>query len=220
MSTALKTVFPDIKLESQHLADTIRKHIYETKKLDRINTQQASTVLEKHSGVSHSPSEFLDTMIEAAGRLSIDEEGHSCEYHGDFAGVAFLQQIDERCSQLLGVNRPKREPFVKTLLQQAFVCAIPSCKPTADPGIMFNLPPRQIAEYLTGVALRNACSLMNFIHEPSFAYLLGRVYAAKPENYSTEELAFLPLLYVTLAIGELYSSSPGEATASLNQMKG
>ncbi|KAF8861656.1 hypothetical protein BDZ45DRAFT_250787 [Acephala macrosclerotiorum] len=227
LATALQTVFPDINLQSPNLAETIRGHVHHTRKPDQrrhktsAEMQQGLRTPERYSDPSHSPGEALETMIEAAGRLSIDEEGHY-QYHGDFAGLAFLHQIDERCSQLLGVNHPKREPFSKTPLQQAFGSAIPSYRPNADPMIMFSLPPKLAAQHLTGIALGSASTLMNFIHVPTFNNLLARVYATKPENYSTEELAFLPLLYVTLAIGELFSGSHDEATStgSLNQMRG
>ncbi|KUJ06794.1 uncharacterized protein LY89DRAFT_397515 [Mollisia scopiformis] len=223
ISTALHDVFPNLDIHSHDLAETIRRQVYESRKHDQSSAdmQLISRQGEFHSEVSSNPGELLETMIEAAGRLSIDEEGH-CQYHGDFAGIAFLQQIDERCSQLLGVTRPKRGPFSKTPLQQAFGSAIPSNQLSADPMIMFNLPPKETAQQLTGMALDNAFSLMTFIHKPIFNNLLTRIYATKPENYCTEELAFLPLLYVTLAIGELFSGSGSEAhpTGSLNHMKG
>jgi hypothetical protein len=47
--------------------------------------------------------------------------------------------------------------------------------------------------------------MMNFIHQPSFDRLLHRVYHIGTENFTLEEESFLPLLYMTLAIGELFS---------------
>ncbi|KAE8444750.1 hypothetical protein EG329_014310 [Mollisiaceae sp. DMI_Dod_QoI] len=227
LSTALQTVFPHIDLQSPNLAETLQEYVRDAKKTGQrrykpsAEMHQPLRAPEKHSETS-SPGELLETMIEAVGRLSVDEEGH-CQYHGDFAGIAFLHQIDERCSQLLGVNRPIREPFYKNPLQQAFGSANVSLyRPRADPRIMFNLPPKATAQQFTSIALGNASSLMNFIHAPSFNNLLNQIYGTKPENYSTEELAFLPLLYLTLAIGELFSDSHAESasTGGLNQMKG
>ena len=226
MSTALKGVFPDIDLESADLTETVRSHVLETEGKHSphsqlpTETQHFSKTPESTSSVLNSQDE-LETMITASGLLNIDEEGH-CQYHGDFAGLAFLQQIDERCSQLLGVNRPKQKPYSNTPIQQAFGSGISMYKSVTDHMIMFDLPTKETALHLTSYALRNALSLMNFIYEPAFKGLLERIFDTKPENYSAEELSFLPLLYVVLAIGELFSGSQGEAApaGSLHQMKG
>ena len=147
---------------------------------------------------------LIETMVEAAGRLEIDEKGH-CEYHGDFAGLAFLHQIDERCSQLLEADLEKKEAFSHSPLRQAFGSKRFSLHgPRADFTSIFHLPSRATTQYLAKVALKDASCLMEFIYLPSFNKLLDWVYSVKSEDYSGVEKAFLPLLYITLAFGEPY----------------
>jgi hypothetical protein len=67
------------------------------------------------------------------------------------------------------------------------------------------LPSEATAVRLTRTTLEDACCLMKFIHQPSFDRLLHRVYHLGAENNTLKEESFLPLLYMTLAIGELFS---------------
>jgi hypothetical protein len=46
---------------------------------------------------------------------------------------------------------------------------------------------------------------MRFVHEPSFFALLDRVYASSWEQFTNDEHTFLPLLYVVMAVGCLFS---------------
>lgn len=47
---------------------------------------------------------------------------------------------------------------------------------------------------------------MRFVHEPSFFAMLDRIYDTPSEQYSNEEHTFLPLLYVAIAVGCLFSN--------------
>jgi hypothetical protein len=46
---------------------------------------------------------------------------------------------------------------------------------------------------------------MRFVHEPSFFASLERIYDKSPEQYTNEENSFLPLLFIVMAVGCLFS---------------
>jgi hypothetical protein len=163
--------------------------------------------------------ELLETMTEATGRLDVDGQGR-CEYHGDFAGLAFLHQIGKRCSQLLHPDSNKAKGFSHLPLSQAFASESSSmCVSMPDSKTMFQLPSRAMAEYLTKIAFNDASCLMTFIHVPSFNIALDRIYSLNPGDYTRLDEIFLPLLYASLALGELFlgglnSQGPSMATSS------
>lgn len=166
--------------------------------------------------------ELLDTMIEMTGRLDIDDKGR-CEYHSDFAGLAFLHRISERCSQLLNWGQMSKDTQ-QLFPRQIFTSA------KMSPGVLSPgrlevclLPPKSIARHLTRVALQDACCLMKFVHTASFDAQLENIYNKAPESYTSGDTAFLSLLHLTLALGELYSKDlpPGTSLGSdADNMKG
>lgn len=149
--------------------------------------------------------DLLDTMIEVTGHLNIDGRGH-CDFHGDFGGLSFLRRIGERCNQLLGTDSRLLRMSSELPLPQASGLARSLLSKTGKGRTTTTLlPTRTVALRLTKIALDDACCLLKFIHQPSFDALLHRVYDIEAENYTSEEENFLPLLYMTLAIGELFS---------------
>lgn len=46
---------------------------------------------------------------------------------------------------------------------------------------------------------------MRFVHEPSFWESFNRIYDTPSEQFSNEENSFLPLLYIVMAVGCLFS---------------
>ena len=227
LKSILLSIFPEVDLEDPEAKTIIERKILEGR-------QRAEKTQRKEGAVTPSRAtktpesipnteELLETMVEATGRLEIDSQGHH-EYHGDFAGLAFLDQIGERCSQLLGTNLSTQGYFSHSSLGKAFGSARLSLVGlNANSMNMFHLPPRPIAERLTSIALNDALSLMNVIHLPTFNGLLAQIYSVNPGSYSSVEESFLPLLYVTLAIGELFDGdlpSQEGPMSSLENMKG
>ena len=168
--------------------------------------------------------ELLEATTTATGRLDVDGQGR-CEYHGDFAGLAFLEQIGERCSQLLYANSSKPGAFPRLSLRRVFASENFSSRSSRpDPTTLFQLPLRTTAQLLSQIALNDASCLMTFVDIPTFNKLLDRIYSTNPQDYTRVEELFLPLLYSTLAVGELFSpgsfQNQGAPVTSVSQMKG
>ncbi|KAF4611356.1 hypothetical protein G7Y89_g15657 [Cudoniella acicularis] len=230
LKSLLSAIFPEIRMEDRDAIEALRMRLLEEKTSpSTVGGEGKWTPRRASSGITESPSmdEGLETMTEATGRLDVDGQGR-CEYHGDFAGLAFLHQIGERCSQLLQVNSSaKPGAFSHLPLRQAFasvgLSSIGSSR--LDSKTMFQLPSRAEAQRLAKIAFNDASCLMTFIHVPSFDKLLDRIYSVNPGDYTSVEESFLPLLYITMAVGELFSSGGlqnqgGAPMTSLAQMKG
>jgi hypothetical protein len=150
----------------------------------------------------------LRSMIESTGQLDLDERG-DWDFHGGSSGAVFLRRMRENFGGLLGgdakapfLPRPPRPPRPKSSfdsprsMESPFETGLPN---TAD------LPSKESALLLCCCALNRACSLLRFVHAPSFYEMLDRIYETAPENFTDDESRFLSLLYVVLALGCMFT---------------
>jgi hypothetical protein len=81
-----------------------------------------------------------------------------------------------------------------------------STESSLDSGLpnVVDLPNREKAMVLCENALNLACSLLRFVHQPSFYDMVNRVYEVPVENFTNDENQFLPLLYMVLALGCMF----------------
>jgi hypothetical protein len=75
-----------------------------------------------------------------------------------------------------------------------------------------DLPAKEVALHLCENALNLACSLLCFVHQPSFYKMVNRVYDMPVESFGNEENQFLPLLYVVLALGCLFNQEGNDSS--------
>jgi hypothetical protein len=80
-----------------------------------------------------------------------------------------------------------------------------------------DLPSKEIAKVLCDDSLNRACSLLRFVHQPSFYEMVDRIYDIPPESFGASENLFLPLLYVVLALGCMFHGEPDENKLSPTQ---
>lgn len=148
---------------------------------------------------------LLESMVKAAGRLEIDEAGHM-DFHGHSSGVAFLAHINNQFGTLLGGDSSSLKKIRSTAFPAVFDSPGSSASSSPDAGLQRTalLPSREIAKVLIDTCLDDACVLMRFVHRPSFNQMMDRVYDMDPGMYGEEENSFLPLLYLSLAVGCLF----------------
>ena len=150
----------------------------------------------------------LRSMIESTGQLDLDERG-DWDFHGGSSGAVFLRRMREQFGGLLGgdvkapfLPRPPRLPRPKSSfdsprpIDSSFETGLPN---TSD------LPPKESALLLCHCALNRACSLLRFVHGPTFYEMLDRIYDTLPGNFTDDENRFLPLLYVVLSLGCMFT---------------
>ena len=116
----------------------------------------------------------------------------------------------EQFGDLMGKSEGYGLPFLKARnLHEAFESPKPHVESPTDSNHphTHELPSRECAQSLCGYALDDACAVMRFVHQPTFYVMFNRIYDVQPEDFGNEENRFLPLLYATMALGCLFTSS-------------
>lgn len=139
-------------------------------------------------------------MVDNSGCLDVDDQGH-WDYHGHTSGVTFIRRLRKQLGAM-DIQLPMRSRPVPQMLDSPKSSDSPQeagLPPTHD------LPSQAVAQRLCHNALEDGCSLMRFVHEPTFYAMLNRIYDTPPEQFTNEENSFLPLLYIVMSFGCLFS---------------
>jgi hypothetical protein len=150
----------------------------------------------------------LETVLDATGRLDLDESG-IWRYQGHGSSSAFMRRLGERFGDVSDSGLGKDTVLRLRSMSQIFEPSRDAEEQSyADSTHDFiQLPSRELAFDLTSSALNDACSILNFIHKPTFYSMFDRMYLISPEQYGYEENKFLPLLYACLAVGYLFTNN-------------
>ena len=153
----------------------------------------------------------LRSMIESTGQLDLDERGY-WDFHGGSSGTVFVRRMREQFGNLLGGGPVL--PRIPRPAQMATMFDSPrsSANSPFEAGLpnTMDLPSREAASELAATAFSCGCSLLRFVHRPSFYEMFDRIYDVPVENFGDEENRFLPLLYVTLALGCMFHTDPAD----------
>jgi hypothetical protein len=226
MEILLKTFLPNVDLNDSNLEGLIQQR--------RTSSGPGSIKTESHLGDAEGDQEDasheaqLRSMIDTTGDLNLDERGY-WDFHGGSSGAVFLRRMREQFGGLLGPH-DSRTPFLPRPPR-------PHAMPVNDSSVSsespfetglpntLDLPPKEVARALCKNALTCACALLRFVHGPSFYVMLDRIYDTPVEDFGDDENRYLPLLYVILALGCMFttdtkgSTEVGEAAykASIDQ---
>ncbi len=155
---------------------------------------------------------MLESMVESTGTLDLDDQGH-WDFHGHSSGLTFLRRLREQFGDLFGPEGPRSgqpAPFMRPIPRPRSQC-LDSPRSGDSPSDILahtqDLPSKEVARELCSNALDNACTLMRFVHTPTFYALFDRIFDTPAESYSNEENRFLPLLYVVMALGCLFGKT-------------
>lgn len=145
---------------------------------------------------------MLETMVDSAGCLDLDDQGH-WDYHGHTSGIIFLRRLRKQ----LGASE-MQAPAIRSRPVPSMLDSPRSVGDSPQDALLpptHDLPSRPVARRLCHNAFEDGCSLMRFIHEPTFYATLDRIYDTPAEQYSNEEHSFLPMLYIVMSVGCLFS---------------
>ncbi|RPB21954.1 hypothetical protein L211DRAFT_851166 [Terfezia boudieri ATCC MYA-4762] len=144
---------------------------------------------------------MLESMVEAAGRLEIDETG-AMDFHGHSSSIAFLSHLKSNFQRVLGEDITSS---IKSTFPKATSSGVIRKSTATSP-----LPTREVATILVDNCLEDACALMRFVHRPSFDKLFDRIYDVSESEWGQQERDFLPLLYEVMAVGCLFADDVGD----------
>lgn len=144
---------------------------------------------------------MLETMVDSSGYLDVDDQGH-WDYHGHTSGIIFLRRLRKQ----LGASDIQAPAMRSRPLPSIMDSPRSLGESPQDASLpLHDLPSRAVARRLTHNAFEDGCSLMRFVHEPTFYAMLDRIYDTPSEQYGNEEHSFLPLLYIVMSVGCLFS---------------
>lgn len=150
-------------------------------------------------------------MVDRTGTLDLDDYGN-WDFHGHSSGYVYMRKFRAQFGdQFLSDSRhASKNRTISQILE--------SPKSANSSPYDFNLthhvdlPPREVAIELCQNTLDDCCALMRPIHRPTFFKRLNAVYDTDPEQYSNHHAQFLPLLYVVMAVGCLFSRTENDKT--------
>ncbi|EEP82677.1 conserved hypothetical protein [Uncinocarpus reesii 1704] len=201
--TLLRAILPNVDLDDpsfdssnvEELISTARKAQPDSKPKPDPETHELPSSSEQCD------ESLLESMVENTGALDLDDQGH-WDYHGQSSGLMFVRHLRKQFGNLV----PERAPSKFQQISQILESAKSSSESPIDTymSLAHDLPPRDIARKLCDNALEDACIVLRFMHKPTFNAMFNRVYDIPAEQYTNKENAFLPLLYLTLAVGCLF----------------
>lgn len=153
----------------------------------------------------------LQSMVDRTGALDLDDTGN-WDFHGHSSGYVFMRRFRAQFGdQLL--------PDFKTLNKNRTISQVLESPRSAQSSpydfnlpAAVDLPPREVAIELCCNTLDDCCALMRPVHRPTFFKRLHALYETEPEQYNNEHVQFLPLLYVVMAVGCLFSKTENDNT--------
>lgn len=211
----MKQVLPDVDLDDPKLDTGVPQRMHPA-----VSQIQSPVAVPTSSGLqSVNPEQtreveadsLLESMVENTASLDLDDQGFY-DFHGHSSGIVFLRRMREQFGDLMGKSEGYGLPFLQARnLHEAFESPKSHIESPTEPNLpsTHDLPTKDCALSLCGYALDDACSVMRFVHQPTFYVMLDRVYDAQPEHFGNEENRFLPLLYMTMALGCLFTRAEG-----------
>ena len=153
----------------------------------------------------HERDSLLESMVKDTGSLDIDDDGH-WDFHGHSSGMVFLKRLRQQFGDMLGQAEGIGTMLAKPRHFETMKHHLDSPRAADSPmEVDCDLPAKEYARYLCGLAMGDACSLMRFMHRPTFWLAFQRIYDTPTEQWENEEHRNLPLLYAMLAVGSMFA---------------
>ena len=153
--------------------------------------------------------------VTSEGALHEEKEGEY-SYYGASSGMNFMRRVGEEFENIQSRREgsdapayPARHPKGSRTMSNEMMNVPEGLERRdmrPDPGVLIDdLPPKSVALRLVHYALDDACAILPCVHQPSFYQALHRIYDLPTDQYKNEDQRFLALLYITLALGCLFT---------------
>ncbi|KIW15996.1 hypothetical protein PV08_06047 [Exophiala spinifera] len=151
----------------------------------------------------------LQSMVDRVGALDLDHEGH-WDFHGHSSGYVYMRKFRAQFGDSYLDSFRNRNKNIQQLFESPRSAQSSPYEINLPHGV--DLPPKEVAIELSLNTLDDCCALMRPIHKPTFLQRLHSLYDTDPEQWNNNHLQFLPLLYVVMAVGGLFSKSEDKGT--------
>ena len=202
----LKQVMPEINLDDPKLDE----HLAKLPDVAPMRGPLSGQIKEEDGDLSstekgQATDHELESMVKTTGSLDLDESGF-WDYHGVSSGLVFIRRMREQFGDLMGPAEANGSPFIgnAVLFSDSPRSNLDSPSEIVSPNT-HDLPSKSCALDLCRGTLQEACSILRFVHQPTFYKGLDRIYQLPSDQWGSEEIRFLPLLYSVLAVGSIFS---------------
>ncbi|KIX02029.1 uncharacterized protein Z518_07968 [Rhinocladiella mackenziei CBS 650.93] len=153
----------------------------------------------------------LQSMVDRTGTLDLDDYGN-WDFYGHSSGYVFMRKFRAQFGDqfLYDYRHSGKNRTISQILESPKSAHSSPYDFNLPPGV--DLPPMEVAIELCRNTIDDCCALMRPLHRPRFFSRLHAVYDTDPEQYNNEHVQFLPLLYVVMAVGCLFSKAENENT--------
>ena len=159
----------------------------------------------------------LQPMVDRVGSLDLDDQGN-WDFHGHSSGFYFMRRFRAQFGEQFLPYPSSTSRSKNVQLDLDSPRSSHSSPYELNPPAAVDLPPKEAAIELCRNAIDDCCALMRPVHRPTFFRRLHSIYDTDPEHYNNNQLKFLPLLYVVMGLGCLFSKTANEQ--SMLDMKG
>lgn len=148
----------------------------------------------------------LESMMDSYGQMDLG--GKERDFYGAASGLAWIQRTrnyfeDASSTTSESTNQPDMEDAAAI---QLFDAPLPPALALAsDLSVSHPLPPRETATELLRVVFTQVYPMFHFLCEDDFHASTDRIYDIPPQDFEEDDQSFLPLFYLVMALGYLFS---------------
>lgn len=153
--------------------------------------------------------EKLDSMMDSYGQLAMSTNGSmDRDFYGAASGLAWIQKTrgyfkDSNSGEITATEDDEANSSAAVQLFDAPLP--PKHAMHADDPVAQLLPSRETTTELLRVVFTQVYPMFHFLCERSFHEATDRIYQMDPSEYQERDQSFLPLLYLVVALGYLFS---------------
>lgn len=153
--------------------------------------------------------EKLESMMDSYGQMNLNS--HGCkerDFYGAASGLAWIQKTRHyfNDSDSAGSSPADNHDIGSAAAVQLFDAPLPPKQALEpDSSIPYLLPPRKTATHLFRVVFTQVYPMFHFLSEDDFHASTDNIYTRFPTDYQECDQLFLPLFYLVMALGYLFS---------------
>lgn len=150
----------------------------------------------------------LESMMDSYGHMNLNTHGGmERDFYGAASGLAWIQKAGHYFEGSDSKDHVADEVSVgDTAAVQLFDAPLPPHRAfNLDVSVEDLLPPRDTATNLLNVVFTQVYPLFHFLCEEEFQESTDRIYNRHPDDYHENDQSFLPLFYLVMALGYLFS---------------
>ncbi|KIV80308.1 hypothetical protein PV11_07819 [Exophiala sideris] len=208
----LRSVLPGVDLDDPKFDTRSVEQIIESSRVSAPTNVVDGPVAPQTDSSKPDDDAQLQSMVDRTGALDLDDTGH-WDFHGHSSGYVFMRKFRPQFGDqyLAEYRHPNKNRIISQFLESPR-SANSSPFEFNLPAASVDLPPKEKAIELSLNTLDDCCAMMRPIHKPTFFQRLHAIYDTDPEQWNNGHVQFLPLLYVVMAVGCLFSKSGSDNT--------